>query len=275
MIPWQALDVGNHRVPCPSCGRGPKDRTCGVTIEHNGKGVAHCYRCSHVETYRVSTPTIRPGKAVSRPVVPLKHETLSPWGQARFAEGVPPKGTIGEQYLRARGCPLPPADGDLRFHPELRHPSGHVGPALLALVTHVETGEPLTLHRTWITATGKANVEPARLLLKGHTKRMGVIRLWPDEAVTYSLAVGEGIETCLTLARVHALVWSLIDAGNLKAFPALPGIESLLIAADHDDAGLQAAAACADRWTRAGKSVRIVKSPTPKHDLNDHWRAAA
>lgn len=89
------------------------------------------------------------------------------------------------------------------------------------------------------------------------------------------LAVGEGIETCLTVGRVHAPVWSLIDASNLKAFPVLAGIESLLIAADHDDAGLQAATACADRWTRAGKSVHILKSPTPKRDINDEWRAAA
>jgi hypothetical protein len=40
--------------------------------------------------------------------------------------------------------------------------------------------ELLTLHRTWVTATGdKANVEPPRLLLGKHRKAGGVIRLFP------------------------------------------------------------------------------------------------
>jgi hypothetical protein len=56
-------------------------------------------------------------------------------------------GTVAADYLAARRCALPHPEGDLRWHPEVRHPSGHVGPALLALVTDAVTCEPLTLHR--------------------------------------------------------------------------------------------------------------------------------
>ena len=102
----------------------------------------------------------------------------------------------------------------------------------------------------------KADVDPPRLLLGGHRKQGGVIRLWPDEAVTTGLAIAEGIETALSLAHDYKPVWSVIDAGNLAAFPVLPGIETLIIGADHDEAGLKAAAACADRWAAAGVEVR-------------------
>lgn len=186
-------------------------------------------------------------------------------------------GTIGEQYLQARGCVIPPADGDLRFHPSLPHPpSGYVGPALVGLVTHAQTREPMSLHRTWVQADGsKADCDPPRMLLGGHAKKMGVIRLWPDECVTYGLAVAEGIETALSLAHAYTPAWACIDAGNLAALPVLAGIETLVIGADNDDAGITAAEACATRWTDAGCEVFVVTPEGEKSDLNDLARATA
>jgi hypothetical protein len=271
------LEPGEHRLECPQCGRGPRDKTFGVTVEHGGTAVGHCFRCEYVETYRPDRPAAyRPGKAVSRPVAPPKRETLSQYGLELFRACSGLRGTIGESYLRARGCVLPPADGDLRFHPALPHPSGYVGPALVALVTHAQTGEPMTLHRTWLQADGtKADCDPPRLLLGGHAKKHGVIRLWPDEAVTYGLGVAEGIESALSLAHAFIPVWSVIDAGNLAGLPVLPAIKTLVIGADHDDAGLSAARECAARWHLAGREVRLIVAPDDGSDLNDLARGAA
>jgi hypothetical protein len=177
--------------------------------------------------------------------------------------------SVAEAYLRARGCRFPPASSHLRWIENARHRSGHVGPALVALVTHAETRRPMTLHRTWITATGKADVSPAKMLWPGCPAKGGVIRLWPDECVVGGLAIAEGIETALSLAHGFTPVWSCIDAGNLAAFPVLAGVESLLIGADHDDAGLRAAEACARRWHAAGRAVRIALAPEAGADLND------
>lgn len=275
MIPWHDLPAGSHRLSCPQCGRGPRDKSIGVTIDA-GAGVAHCFRCGYVENWREDRTTNRPGKAVSRPVETRRHTSLSEYGRDlwRSCTGLP--GTVGETYLTARCCALPPADGDLRFHPALKHPSGYVGPALVALVTHTATGAAMTLHRTWIKADGtKADVEPARLLLAGHQKQGGAIRLWPDEAVTYGLGIAEGIETALSLALALRPVWSLIDAGNLAAFPVLPALEVLTIAADHDPAGMAAAETCATRWTAAGRDVRLVIPPASHSDLNDVAKGTA
>ncbi|MCZ8165770.1 PriCT-2 domain-containing protein [Silanimonas sp.] len=180
-------------------------------------------------------------------------------------------------YLQARLCVVPPADGDLRCHHALRHwPTGHIGPALVALVTDAATREPISMHFTWVCPDGsKANIDRPRLLLGGHRKAGGVIRLWADDAVTTSLGIAEGVETALSLAHAHMPVWACIDAGNLAAFPVLHGIESLLIAADHDPAGLRAADSCAQRWARAGREVRIVRAPAAGQDMNDVARCEA
>lgn len=261
---------GPARQTCPDCGRGPKDRTCGVTVDDRG-GVAHCFRCGYRET--TQGEAIR-GTVQPRQVQP-KHETLSEHGLELWNACSRIAGEA-RAYLEARSCVVPPADGDLRWHPSLKHPpSGMVGPALVARVTDAVDRRPLTLHRTWICADGnKAPVEPARMLLGGHRKSGGVVRLWPDEDVTTGLGFAEGIETALSLAHAVWPVWACIDAGNLAAMPVLAGIEVLTIAADHDDAGLAAAEACGQRWAAGGCDVRLVVPDERKTDLNDVARAA-
>lgn len=271
MIDWD----GPKRQTCPDCGRSPKDRTCGVTVEHDGSGVAHCFRCGYVETHREDDSYRRPGLRPVRAAAPVQHEVLSDYGRDLWSACRPVSGDA-LAYLTARQCVIPPADGHLRYHPALKHaPSGTEGPALVALVTDVVTRQPLTLHRTWICASGnKAQLDPPRMQLQGHRKAGGVIRLWPDEAVTMGLGIAEGIETALSLAHAYSPVWACCDAGNLAAFPVLDGIESLMIAADHDPAGIAAAESCAWRWAADGREAFIVMPDSHKTDLNDLARAA-
>jgi putative DNA primase/helicase len=269
MIDWDGLGLGEHRIVCPSCGRGPKDRNLGVTIEHDGNGIAHCFRCGLIESHRPDRPPVmRPGVARGKPIE-TKHTSLSQYGIDLFAACRPIAGTIGEAYLRARRCALPPPDSDLRFHPALEHkPGKYVGPALVGLITHAVTGKPRSLHRTWITPTGKADVDPPRLTLGNHETTDSVIRLWPSEWVGAGLAVGEGVETCLSLAHAFRPVWATCNALNLGALPVLPGVECLTIAVDGDAAGEAAAAECTARWTERGREVTTVASD-PGEDFND------
>lgn len=271
-----AIDwFGPTRQPCPQCARRPNDRTCGVTVDSVGSGVAHCFRCEYVETRRDERTTISPGVCKPAAVAAIKHLTLSTYGHELWTACGPLRGPAIE-YLDARACVIPPKNGDLRYHPALKHgPSGTVGHALVALVTDAVTGEPLTLHRTWIQPDGtKALLDPPRMLLGGHRKAGGVVRLWPDEFVTMSLGIAEGIESALSLAHAHTPVWACIDAGNMAMLPVLLGIDSLLIAADNDDAGIRAAKSCAARWIDAGREVCIVMPEIHKTDLNDLARAA-
>ena len=266
---FNALEVGDHRIECPRCGRGNSDNSAGLAIFPDGGHLLHCFRCAYVERYRpengvvdrapVLLPTYKPQAS--------KRDTLNDWG-LDFWHECSPLGGVALHYLKSRRCFIPPADGDLRWHPSVKHgPSGHTGPALVALITDALTGKPLSLHRTWITPTGKANVTPARLVLSGHATKGGCIRLWPDDCLMGGLALGEGIETCLSLAHAFEPVWATIDAGHLADFPVLAGVEVLTICRDNDPAGHKAAAACATRWVNAGRTVRVTRQVP--NDMND------
>jgi hypothetical protein len=248
----------------------------GVTVTHEG-AVAHCFRCNHVEHHRDRRSTYRPGTPLIRPLAAPKHETLSSYGRELWSACKAISGPA-RAYLEGRHCVIPPEDGDLRWHPALLHrPSGYIGPALVGLITDVLTREPLSLHRTWLLTDGsdKANIEPSRLLLGGHRKQGGCIRLWPDEAITTSLGTADGIESALTLAHVHKPVISMVDAGNLAQLPVMAGVEHLLIAIDNDPAGIEAARACAARWQAAGASVSKIQARAHKADINDIIKEAA
>lgn len=230
-----------------------------------GISAATLFRAATDAGWSDSTAAARPQPDIARSARTREaerpmHEALDPRWLA-YWQALGPVRDVGRAYLEARACAIPPVDGALRFDPAARHPAGHVGPCLVALVTDVTTCAPISLHRTWINADGtKADVEPPRMLLGGHRKAGGVIRLWPDEAVTTGLAVAEGIETALSLAQVFQPAWALIDAGNLAKLPVLPGIEALSIAVDDDTAGTRAAAACGQRWAQADCDATLVEA---------------
>jgi hypothetical protein len=215
--------------------------------------------------------------------VGFSSRAASTWCECR---SITPDTPAGLYLLEARGVALPSPDGDVRWHPALWHPQEErTFPALVALVTNAATGQPMTLHRTWLApdGSGKAPVEKPRLLLKGHDKAGGVVRLFPDENVTSGLAVAEGLETALAAAAAFTPIWAALDAANLATFPVLPGVDCLTILTDHDRlnprtgrrAGMEAARECARRWVAAGAEVRVWRSPVEGEDFADFATGAA
>ena len=251
-----------QRVPCPQCGKGGRDDALGVNLE---TGVFHCFRCNwsgragdrRSASARVAHPSERSLPSSSH-VDPAKLVAI--WARTQ-----PMRGTLGETYLVHRHCAMPPVDSDVRYLPGTdRHP-----PSLCSLVTDAVTGEAISLHFTRLRAdgVGKAGTDRDKLLLKGHRKAGGVIRVWPNETVTLALGIAEGIETALSAAHAFTPVWATVDAGNMAKLPVLNGIETLVIFADNDSAGLSAARTCGNRWAAAGRVVRLV---VPEHgDFND------
>ncbi len=247
----------------------------GLALNADGSAVWHCFRCDFAGARDANREMAqRIGNSSVRRTEHKQFDMLAPsWSS--YWERLGALRDEGVAYLQARGCAIPPTDGDLRFDPHGRHPSGYVGPCLVALVSDFQTTQPISLHRTWVCADGrKPNIAMPRLLLGGHRKRGGAIFLWPSEAVEMALGVGEGVETTLTLARYFRPVWSLIDAGNLQRFDVLPGIRSITICADNDPSGLKASNACAERWAASGREARVVCAPERGADLNDFLREA-
>jgi len=264
---------GSYRAACPRCDKGPEDDALGVTIDRDDAAVWHCFRCSWAGAWRPrdAMPDKR-AKATPKPQpARTERQRWSLYANGIWSRAEPLEGSPAAIYLRSRGCAAP-ADADLRFHPNVY---GH--PAMVARVTDAVTGAPMSLHFTLLRAdgSGKADVERPKLLLKDHAKAGGAIRLCADAEVTIGLGITEGVETALSvIAAGWSPVWAAIDAGNVASFPVLPGIESLTIFGDHDDAGLKAARQCVQRWRAAGREARIVAPPAAGADWNDIMRAA-
>ena len=176
------------------------------------------------------------------------------WAETRR----PAVGTLVEEYLRTRGITNPPPDM-LSFHTGLRHRSGEVWPAMVALVTRGTDGEPIGIHRTFLSreGRGKAPVAPQKMMLG--PCRGGVVRLGP---ATHLLMVGEGIETCLAAMQAAGLsAWAALSTSGMRVLDLPPVVREVIVLADGDAAGETAAKTAALRWKREGRLVRIARPP--------------
>jgi putative DNA primase/helicase len=104
-------------------------------------------------------------------------------------------------------------------------------------------------------------------LLYGNTKG-GYVQLSKIDP-NKLLIIGEGIETTLSamqLANQPGI--AALSAGNMPAVK-LPACKSVIIAADHDEPGREAAAGLAERLRYEGRRVQIALPPTKGADWND------
>jgi putative DNA primase/helicase len=183
----------------------------------------------------------------------------------------PAVNTLVESYLVSRGLRHSPPP-TLRFHAGLKHPSGGIWPAMVALVTRGTGGAPLAIHRTFLARDGssKAPIEPAKMMLG--PCRGGVVRLASPGDV---LMVGEGIETCLAAMQATGKpAWAALSTSGLRMLDLPDAVRNVIVLADGDEPGEAAASDCAWRWKREGCRVRIARPPTGM-DFNDPLRIRA
>ena len=139
----------------------------------------------------------------------------------------------------------------LRFSPALTHPQAPGRfPCLVAGVQDVH-GAFLAVHRIYLDreGAGKANVEPARASL-GSTAG-GAVRLGEPEHGR--LLVGEGIETTAAAMALFDLPgWAALGTSGLRNVELPQCARDVVIAADRDPGGLEAAAVLARRLKAEG-----------------------
>jgi len=180
-------------------------------------------------------------------------------------ETTPAAGTLVEDYLRTRGITIPVPDS-LSFHPGLRHSSGASWPAMVALVTRGADGEPIGIHRTFLSRDGggKAPVTPQKMML-GPCRGGAVWLGFPETSVM----LAEGIETALSAMQATGRpTWAALSTSGLRSLDLPPEIQEVIVLADGDDAGEAAARTAAVRWRREGRLVRIARPPA-RMDFND------
>ena len=181
-------------------------------------------------------------------------------------------------YLKRRGFagvwPLPEC---LHYHRALPywHEGERIGnyPAMVApLVTN--DGLMVALHRTYLHADGrKADVPSVKKLTSAAGSLAGAcIPLF--KPMKGKLGIAEGIETalagwcCASIPTVAAY-----SAGNLAAWQCPPGVQRLVIFADNDAAGADAADKLRQRARAAGLAVDAIAPTEQGQDWADVWAA--
>lgn len=279
----------NKHGPCPVC--GGKDRF--RFDNKRGRGDFYCNQCGSGDGFKLIMLTTGCSFVSARKLV-IEQSGIVPTQQPVVPRGTPEEEVARPtrrvtsllresckvedcepaiRYLESRALWPLPAEHSLRAHPSVEywHDRKRIGvfPAIIAAVRDIN-GELVTVHVTYLEADGRkiSEYEP-RKLLSGMTGRRGcAVRL---AALSETLGIAEGIETALSATRLHGLpVWAALNTSLLTKFVPPGQVTKLIIFADRDVAGLDAASKLMQ--SLQGRVELQIKTPNLK-DWNDALRA--
>ena len=264
-----------HHVPgrrewrgtCPACSYPD---AMALTARDDGRPLLHCFSCNDLRGMAallrgagVVPAAPDPTQAAEREA---KRQRAREAALRLWASAEPVPGTPAQLYLESRNIGQVASSPALRFRSDTPHPAGRHLPAMLALALDVH-GNPIGVHRIYLTLDGrKAGVEPVKATLG--TVEGGCVRLGPHAP---EIAIAEGVETAGAASVLLGLpAWAAVTCGNLKRNVALPdAVRSVVIGADNDAPGIEAARAAAARWKAEGRRVRIAMPDRLGEDFAD------
>jgi len=205
---------------------------------------------------------------VAKIAVPLKSDAhAQSLPREIYEKGVGLDGMPAAAYLASRG--LHPTDAWEGLRASVRHyPTVGACPVLIAPIDALD-GPLAGIQLTYLQPSGHklAVPDPRRSFgqVRGHAIRLG-------QAVD-ELVICEGLEDGLTLfQRFESPVWVACGAGSLHNMIIPQTVRRLMICADNDPAGEQAAMRAADAFMVGGREVRILRPAPGFKDFNDELR---
>ena len=181
-------------------------------------------------------------------------------------------------YLKRRGFggvwPLPEV---LRLHRALPYWHGAEKPGTFpAMVAPIiaPDGRTVALHRTYLTADGRKAGVPSPKKLTGAAGPLAGACIPLHKPARGCIGIAEGIETALTAWCASAVpTVASYCAGNLAAWQWPAGAQRLVIFADNDKAGREAADTLQSRAVRAGLRSSVMTPTDAGADWLDVWAA--
>ena len=202
-------------------------------------------------------------------------------------------GTMVERYLLGRGMDLmqlPRAPSAPRFHSKVwnREAGGKELPAMLLPINHAQSGQQLSLHRTWLQThpdgrVTKADLKDPKMTLGefkgGHIplNRGASGKPLKNAPEGEWIAASEGVENGWSAALIRP-DWRVIAAVSLDNLPSLvlpAQIGGLFLITDNDEkpeAKAAFARACA-RLEQRGLPFQPIRPPAGIKDFNDWLQA--
>ena len=146
-------------------------------------------------------------------------------------EGIDPRSTLGEMYLKGRGLLLPPkvCTSVVRFHPHCPRKLEKV-PALIVLMRDIATNQPRAIQRIFInprtakkdkcpaSPNGSMMLAPAGAAAMKLTSQFDTF--WDDLSFCPRLHVAEGFETALSLQNQG--IRANLGSGRCRSHSTIP-----------------------------------------------------
>jgi len=286
------LYAGGRRALVPGPGHSKADRSLSLILTSTGRvifyphsardSVADCFRHLGIEGGE-ARPADKAEWARMRRAQEEEQRRHRIADQAFCAsiwkDTLPIEGSLAETYLWSRRLILEDCT-DVRFHPAAPRakprpegddrplPTPH--PAMVAVVRDRD-GASQALHLTYLALDGQGKAFGNRSRLMFGPMRGGTVHLTPAGR---ALAIGEGVETCLSYrARTGLPVWAALTTSQYASFEMPRAVRLLVIAADGDKGGMSAATALAERCARVC-DVEIDPAPEGKDWADVHREAA-
>lgn len=186
------------------------------------------------------------------------------------------RGDAVSLYLKRRGlADVWPQPQVLRLHPALPywHGADKLGtfPAMVAPIV-APGGRIVALHRTYLTADGRKADVPSPKKLTAAAGPLAGACIPLSKPKRGLIGIAEGVETALAAHCASGVpAVAAYCARNLAAWCWPGGVQRLVIFADHDKAGREAAHALRERAMRAGVSVNVMTPTDEGADWADVW----
>jgi phage/plasmid primase-like uncharacterized protein len=255
-------------------------------------GVFGCYRQGISETWTAADPAAMTRKQRAALARQMLGATLERESQRRqqWAENAQRIAQVWAQcvplvpgdpvtlYLKRRGIrgewPLPEV---LRLHRALPywHGAEKLGtfPAMVAPIVALD-GRTVALHRTYLTRDGRKADVPTVKKLTGAAGPLAGACIPLHRPAHGCIGIAEGIETALAACCASSLpTVAAYCAGSLAAWQWPAGVLRLVIFADADKAGREAADALLSRAVKAGLQASVMTPTDPGTDWADVWAA--
>jgi len=247
------IDVGTGKHgPCPICSRGEKDndrfRCDGLMTD----GKYFCGQCGpgtgfslimKVKGWTFPETILEISKVVGmiQKVDVKQIKTVDPGTALRHLYSIsrPISPTdAATKYLRNRGLVLTP--NDIRFTSQCFEMSTHKRMNAMLAIVRDQTGEGVSIHRTYLNGIEKADIPSPRKMMSPKKPLKGsAVRLFdPHNAMFESdtLGIAEGIESAMSATQMYSIAtWACLSTSLMEAFePPNNGIKKIVIFADND-----------------------------------------
>ena len=272
--------ISGRNGPCPFCGGRDRFRFS----DHEGRGMFFCSQCGSGDGFTFLQRWFGwDFKTAAREV-----EKVSGHLPAFKPAGPDPSVRLNEvrkhvipatqcpdvaSYLWSRGLECPDT---LKAHRQMKYYDagklvGHY-PAMLGTVEN-RSGKPVTYHVTYLDNGKKADLNPARKIMKPTENVKGcAIRLYPANEI---IGVAEGIETAIAAKMMWSIpVWSVMSTSGMETWFPPEGVKTVYIFGDNDPkfGGQKAAYDLAHKLAVKGFGVEVKLPAVTGADWNDVWR---